>query len=174
MINVVNLSHQILSSVKNPSIAIDMTCGNGYDSLFLAKIAKFVYAFDIQDEAITNTKKLLNENDIENVKVIKESHDLFDIFISENIDMAIYNLGYLPSGRKDIKTNALIVLNSLRKVLEKLNPQGIVVIVVYLHDIEESVKISEFVSSLGHEYDVVKHEVMNKSLSPYLIEIRKL
>ncbi len=173
MINIVDLSHRILSEVKNPIVAVDMTCGNGYDTLYLAQIAQKVYAFDIQDEAIKNTLKLLEENQIKNVEVIKESHDLFDIFLEDGIDLAIYNLGYLPSGNKDIKTNALIVLNSLEKALARLNTNGIIVLVIYLHDLEESRKITDFVANLGNNYDVMKYEVLNKSNSPYIIRVNK-
>lgn len=173
MINIVDLSHRILSEFKEPKVAIDMTCGNGYDTLFLSKIAEKVYAFDIQDEAIKNTLKLLEENHVENVEVIKESHDLFDIFVENGFDLAIYNLGYLPSGNKDIKTNALIVLNSLEKALERLHHNGIIVLVIYLHDLEESKRISNFVQKLDKQFDVMKYEVMNKQGSPYIIKIIK-
>lgn len=174
MINIVDLSHKILAEFPNPNIAIDMTAGNGYDSLFLGRIAKRVYSFDIQDEAVSNTLKLLEENKITNVTVLKESHDLFDIFVSENIDLAIYNLGYLPSGNKDIKTNALIVLNSLEKAIERLNIGGIIVIVIYLHNQEESFKISHFAQHLDSQFDVMKYEVLNKEHSPYIIKISRI
>jgi len=174
MINIVELSHKILNEFPNPNIAIDMTAGNGYDSLFLAQIAKKVYSFDIQDEAINNTLKLLEENNIQNVSVLKESHDLFDIFVSEDIDLAIYNLGYLPSGNKDIKTSALIVINSLEKAIEHLNINGIIVIVVYLHNHDESLKISNFAKKLDSKFDVMKYEVINKEQSPYIIKISRI
>ncbi|XMB71971.1 class I SAM-dependent methyltransferase [Mycoplasmatota bacterium WC30] len=174
MINIVELSHKLLDEFDNPNIAIDMTCGNGYDTLFLAKKAKKVYAFDIQDEAINNTLKLLEENKINNVTVLKESHDLFDIFVSENFDLAIYNLGYLPSGNKDIKTNSRIVINSLEKALEMMNSKAIIIIVIYLHDSDENIKISDFVSKLDRNYDVIKYMVLNKDKSPYIIKISKI
>lgn len=174
MIHIAELSHRILAEFSNPNVAIDMTAGNGYDSLFLGKIAKRVYSFDIQDEAITNTLKLLEENNISNVTVLKESHDLFDIFVREPIDLAIYNLGYLPSGNKDIKTNALIVLNSLEKAIEQLSIGGIIVIVIYLHNQEESIKISDFSKHLDSHFDVMKYEVLNKEQSPYIIKISKI
>lgn len=174
MINVVEFSHQLLMQVKNRQVAIDMTAGNGYDTLFLAKTVQKVYAFDIQEEAIKRTRSLLQENNVDNVVLLKESHDLYDIFVSEPIDMAIYNLGYLPSGNKDIKTDAKIVMNSLKKALKQLNLFGKIVIVIYLHDLDESIRLSEFTSSLGPEYDVMKHEVLNKASSPYIIEISKI
>ena len=173
MINIVELSHKLLEEFDNPNVAIDMTCGNGYDSLFLAKKAKNVYAFDIQDEAINNTLKLLEENQIHNVTVIKESHDLFDIFVSEKFDLAIYNLGYLPSGNRDIKTDARIVINSLEKALEMMNINAIIVIVIYLHDNDESDKITNLVSKLDKNYDVTRYQVLNKQKSPYIIKISK-
>ncbi|HPJ23686.1 MAG TPA: class I SAM-dependent methyltransferase [Bacillota bacterium] len=174
MINIVLLSHQILKSHPNPRIALDMTCGHGYDTLFLSSIAEHVYAFDIQDEAINDTKRLLVEHQITNVNLFKESHDLFDIFVSQNIDLAIYNLGYLPSGNRDIKTSAPIVINSLNKALERLNKNGIVVIVIYLHDMLESEAIMKYASNLGPEFDSIRHDILNKEKSPYIIEIRKI
>ncbi len=173
MISIVELSHKILDEFKEPNIAIDMTCGNGHDTLFLAKKAKKVYAFDIQNEAISNTLKLLEENKINNVSVLKESHDLFDIFVSEKFDLAIYNLGYLPSGNHDIKTNARIVINSLEKAIEMMNSKGIIVIVIYLHDLYESNAITDFVSNLHENFDVMKYQILNKEQSPYIIKISK-
>jgi len=48
----------LLYITKNDYV-IDMTIGNGYDTLFLCNNAKFVFGFDIQKEAINNTNKLL-------------------------------------------------------------------------------------------------------------------
>ena len=173
MINIVDLSHQILNEFHKPNISVDMTCGNGHDTLFLSKISKYVYAFDIQDIAINHTIDLVKSNNIQNVKIIKESHDLFDKHISENIDLAIYNLGYLPKGDKTISTNATTVLTSLKKALDKLNHFGLVVIVIYLHNLNESKKITDFVSNLDANYDVLKYQVLNKIDCPYIIKIYK-
>lgn len=174
MINIVDLSHEIMKDAKNPDIAVDMTCGNGFDTLFLSRIANKVYAFDIQDLAIENTSKLLQKHQINNVKIIKNSHDLFDIYVKENIDLAIYNLGYLPQGNKDIKTEASTVIASLMKAVSKLNVNGFIVIVIYLHDITESNQITEFVSRLDSTFDVLKIQVLNKKDCPYIIKIKKI
>lgn len=173
MINIVDLSHNILREAKNPKISVDMTCGNGLDTLFLADISNQVYAFDIQETAIKNTNDLLKKYNIENVTVIKESHEMFDKYVKKNIDLVIYNLGYLPKGDKSIKTDASLVLASLKKALDKLNQFGLIVIVIYLHDLTESNQITEFVSSLNSEYDVLKYQVLNKSDCPYIIKIYK-
>ena len=60
---------------KDYQIAIDFTMGNGHDTLFLSKVAKQVYSFDIQQEALNNTKKLIEDTD--NVNLILASHENF-------------------------------------------------------------------------------------------------
>lgn len=47
--------------ITNKHIAVDMTCGNGNDTLFLAQHAGFVYAIDISQEAITKTMQRTNK-----------------------------------------------------------------------------------------------------------------
>ena len=43
------LAHDFLAEIINKEdIVVDATMGNGYDTLFLARLAKQVYAFDIQ------------------------------------------------------------------------------------------------------------------------------
>ena len=117
--------------INEESVVIDATCGNGNDTLYLALRANKVYAFDIQQEAIDNTDKLLKEHDIENVVLICDSHEKIDEYVSENIDLAVYNLGYLPKGNKEITTTAESTLISLEKVLNKLSVSGLVCLTLY-------------------------------------------
>ena len=92
--------------VKDVKIAVDMTVGNGFDSKNILEILKpeKLYCFDIQQEALDNSKKLLKQ--YSNFELILENHKNFDKFVKENIDFAMYNLGYLPKGDKNITTNA--------------------------------------------------------------------
>ena len=54
----IQISHDFLSEVLDgESIAVDATMGNGNDTVFLASLAKEVYAFDIQEQALQNTFK---------------------------------------------------------------------------------------------------------------------
>ena len=48
--------HLIKPYLKKDSITVDMTAGNGNDTLFLALNSKKVYAFDIQQVAIENRR----------------------------------------------------------------------------------------------------------------------
>jgi len=174
LVKITELSHELLAKTKNARIAIDMTCGNGQDTIFLAEISKEVYAFDIQEIAINNTKRLLKENKIDNVIVKKESHELFDIYVNTPFDIAIYNLGFLPGGDKKIKTEALTVIKSLEKAVSLLANDGRIIIVIYLHDKLESESIEGFVSNLNSEFDVMKYKILNKKKSPYIIEIHRV
>jgi len=174
LISIVKYSHELMQKVDRPNIAIDMTCGNGHDTLFLASVSKKVFAFDIQEQAINNTKKLLDEEQLTNVTLCKESHDLFDIFVNQPFDLAVYNLGYLPGGDKTIKTDAKTVLISLKKAVSRLASGGKIVIVIYLHNPLESDAIETFVAKLDHDYDVLKHQILNKLNSPYIIEINRI
>ena len=57
---------------KNDEVA-DMTMGNGFDTLFLANISKFVYSFDINKQALENTYEKVKDKD--NVKLILDNHN---------------------------------------------------------------------------------------------------
>ena len=89
-------------------VAVDMTLGNGNDlrKLFrtLGKESVF-YGFDIQELSIQNTKDKFSENELSKINLILDSHEYIDKYVKENIDIAVYNLGYLPKGEKKIVTN---------------------------------------------------------------------
>ena len=53
---VVKKYHKIIKKNKG-EIAIDATCGNGHDTIFLSEHFKHVYSFDIQELAIKRTKE---------------------------------------------------------------------------------------------------------------------
>ena len=47
------MAHDFLAEVvTKEDIVVDATMGNGHDTLFLAKLAKQVFAFDIQEQAL--------------------------------------------------------------------------------------------------------------------------
>lgn len=155
-------------------VAIDFTMGNGNDTLTLSKTAKKVYSFDIQDEALKNTRKLLN--DIDNVELILDGHENFDKYV-QSFDVGVFNLGYLPQGDHNITTKVSTSLQAIKKAVQYLNKQGHLFIVVYIGHFEgkeESLKINEYVSTLDHMvYNVALFKMMNKLNAPYVIEIEK-
>mgnify|MGYP003304282252 CR=1 FL=1 len=70
--------HFILEHLSEGDVAVDFTMGNGHDTLFLSKAIGEngkLYAFDIQDAALANTKARLEENCCpDNYTLIKASH----------------------------------------------------------------------------------------------------
>ena len=177
--SILNKVNQIIeNNVKPNDIVVDMTCGNGNDTLFLSKIVKkgFVYGFDIQKKAITNTKKLLNENNISNYKLFNTSHDNIDKYLKDyigKISLILFNLGYLPNGNKSITTKKETTLNAIKKAIKMLNNKGIILIVIYSHKEgkEEEKEILRYLKDNNIKYNEY-HNTDNKN-APYLIEIEK-
>ncbi|MEB3011774.1 class I SAM-dependent methyltransferase [Parvimonas sp. D2] len=165
-----------ISEIK---VAVDMTVGNGFDSKNILEILqpKKLYCFDIQKEALENSKILLEK--YSNCELILENHKNFYKYVKENIDFAIYNLGYLPKGDKYITTNAEDVEESLKKLLEKLNSKGVIFITFYIgHSAGqiESLEISKFLQNLNQkEYTILKFTFENqKNNPPYVVMIQKI
>ena len=177
--SILNKVNQIIeNNVKSNDIVVDMTVGNGNDTLFLSKIVNkgFVYGFDIQKDAINNTKKLLDKNNIINYKLFNESHDNIDIILKDyigKISLILFNLGYLPNGNKNITTKKETTLNALKKSINMLNNKGIILIVIYSHKEgkEEEKEIKKYLKENNINYNEY-HNTDNKD-APYLIEIKK-
>ena len=165
-----------ISEIK---VAVDMTVGNGFDSKNILEILQpeKLYCFDIQKEALENSRTLLEK--YSNCELILENHKNFYKYVKENIDFAIYNLGYLPKGDKYITTNAEDVEESLKKLLEKLNSKGVIFITFYIgHSAGqiESLEISKFLQNLNQkEYTILKFTFENqKNNPPYVVMIQKI
>ncbi|VEU80778.1 tRNA (mnm(5)s(2)U34)-methyltransferase [Haploplasma axanthum] len=174
--NIVDLTHLLLLDYLNKdTIAIDMTLGNGFDTLFLAKKSKHVYSYDIQEKAFLNSKKLLDENKITNVTFLKESHNNIDK-LNVDYQLVLFNLGYLPGSDKTITTLSETTIDAISKVLVK-DSLKVLAIVIYRGHTEgqiEDLKIIDLLKSVNDSFKVTKLETLNtKKPSPYLILIEK-
>ncbi len=181
--NVVEVSHLFLNSfVKEGMIFLDLTCGNGNDTLHIGKLLKGrgrVYAFDIQEKAIKNTKKLLEDNDIKNYTLVLDSHRNVDKYIDFLIDGAVYNLGYLPGGDKSIVTMGKEVISSLDYIGGVLKKGAIIILCCYLsHEggMREYEEILSYITTLENkEYNIIDISyILRKKDSPRVIVIEKL
>jgi len=167
--------------VKPGHIVLDCTVGNGNDTLLLAQNAGTkgkVYGFDIQDAAINNTSELLRQYELlNNVILIKDSHEYIEQYIHEELDFIIYNLGYLPGGDKTIKTSSLSTIKSIRQALDLLKVNGLLAVTVYVgHDggLEEKKSLEDYLLNLNQDiFHVLKHKFINQKNNPpilYLVE----
>ena len=90
--------HFMENHVKEGDLCIDATAGNGNDTLFLCELVGEcgrVLAFDIQKEAVENTKKRILEHQMEKrADVFLESHAKLQKYATEaTVDCIVFNLG---------------------------------------------------------------------------------
>lgn len=173
--NAIGLSKQICrSKLKKGDIAIDATMGNGNDTAFLCDLVGEngkVYAFDIQEDAIINTKERLLKLNFENIaSLIYDGHENMDKYVKEEVALIMFNLGYLPKGDHEITTNKDTTLTAIKKGMDMLLSGGLILLVIYSgHESgkEEKIVINEFVSTLDQKlYNVVNMKFANQINTP--------
>ncbi|HLR42192.1 MAG TPA: class I SAM-dependent methyltransferase [Pseudogracilibacillus sp.] len=183
---IIPFAHDLLKSVvAEGDIAIDATCGNGHDTLFLAKLVGdkgHVYTFDVQAQAIESAKQLLAKNDVENVSYIHDSHAKINTYLSkkyqEKVSAAVFNLGYLPRSDKSIITQADSTIAALEQLLPYIKKNGRIVLVVYHgHEggKEEKDAVVDFAEQLDQQlYQVIRYQFINqKNNPPFVVAIEK-
>ena len=182
--NAQQFSHEmILSANLENGLFIDATAGNGHDTLFLAQHignTSKILAFDIQEQAILQTRQLLQNHDLEHkVTCILDSHAQLSNYLEEKdlVRLAIFNLGYLPGSDKKIITTPSSTLKAIEILLDRLEKKGKIIIVSYYgHDggFEEKNSVEELLSALSQkEWSVLKYQFINQINCPpicYVIE----
>jgi hypothetical protein len=135
-----SLAHETWQKFLRPGDgAIDATCGNGHDTLFLAKLLldhpeSFLAAIDLQQQAIDQTNKLLKNNltDLSRLLLERRCHaDLASLNLPKKPRLIVYNLGYLPGGNKNITTQTEKTLISLTEALSLIEKDGALSITCY-------------------------------------------
>ncbi len=134
--------------------AIDATCGNGHDTLAMAKMgAEKIYAFDIQEAAIGNTRALLEKENFpaEKVHLILDSHAHMCNYIKEKVKVIVFNLGYLPSADKNVTTQTDSTISAVKDSMKLLKKDGLICISMYSGHpggLEEKQALLDFAGSL--------------------------
>lgn len=175
----IHMSHAFLAEVLDETaLAVDATMGNGHDTLFLAKRAGKVHAFDVQEAALERTQNLLAEAGL-SAQLHLDSHANLSHYIIEPIRAAIFNLGYLPRADKSIITQASSTLSALEQILDLLEVGGRVAIMIYYgHEggSEEKDAVLAYVSQLSQTtYTVMQYKPLNQvNTPPFLVMIEKL
>ncbi|MDF2557487.1 MAG: rRNA methyltransferase [Bacillales bacterium] len=172
--------------VSAGDIAIDCTVGNGKDTVFLANLVGKtgkIYGFDIQELAIMKTTEKLIENDlIKQVSLHLTGHENIKMVLPNEhhnkVRGAIFNLGYLPGGDKEIVTVPETTIKAVQDLLEIMAPEGIIVIVIYHGHPEgevESDALSYYVKSIPQEKaHVLEYRFINQTNNPpFIIAIEK-
>ena len=184
MFKIVEFSHllikeYIIRSKLEFIRCLDATCGNGFDTLYMANLLKekgHIDSYDIQQVALDITKEKLESNNITNVSLINNSHEFIN---PKNYDLAVFNLGYLPNADKSITTHYKSSLKAIKLLTEEIinNSDLLIIICIYPGHEEgklESLYIDEYVKTLdSKKYLVCKYLNYNRPLSPYIISICK-
>ncbi len=184
----IDLNHKYWKElVKIGDTVIDATCGNGQDTLLLAKLALSpdkgcVYALDLQKAAIDASKRHLSlQLPIEifnKVCFIQGCHSQFPAEITANsIKLIVYNLGYLPGSDKTLTTTYDTTLESLLAGLNLLTPGGVISLTCYPGHAEgqiEEDKIIETLLALDPKiWSLCHHRWINRRKAPSLVLLQK-
>jgi Putative rRNA methylase len=136
------------------ALAVDATVGNGFDSVFLGHRVGpngRVIGFDVQKAALAGAREILKfVGSINHVSLIHDSHTRVADYLPAGaaINAAMFNLGYLPRGNRQIITRPDTTVQALRSVLEHLAEHGRVTLLVYR----------------GHEGGIPEYEGVRKFL----------
>lgn len=180
MVDLLDLQKKfILSHLGEGDVCADFTMGNGHDTLFLCETvgeSGHVYAFDIQEMALENTRARLTEAGIEPERytLIHASHHLMKDYIDRPIKAGMFNLGYMPgSGNKALTTMRSTTLPAVEAALDLLGDDAILLIAIYPGHPEgraEGEEIEAYLSSISrYKLCMAKFCMLNSPDSPYFM-----
>lgn len=180
--NIIKLSHSIFRQVVEPGDTIvDATCGNGKDALFLAQLLRgkgHLVVYDIQQEALDRATANFQSGLLAEERAIIEmklcSHEYLQ---EQGAKLFHYNLGYLPSGDKQITTCSESTVTSIYKALELVAPSGIVSVVCYPGHQEGAAElccVEQVATDLDPSmWEVCTHYSVNRRNAPRLFLFRR-
>lgn len=128
--------HHILEEyIEEGDTCIDATAGNGGDTEFLCqKVGETgkVYAFDVQEAAITHTRDRLRKAGLDQrAELILDGHEKMQTYIKEEVQAITFNFGYLPGGDHKIATHASTSLAAIEAALNLLKKGGVINLCIY-------------------------------------------
>ncbi len=177
------LCHSFLrSAVREGDRAVDATVGRGRDTLLLAQCVGdngWVFAFDIQEEAIRATGDLLQANGLrDRVDLYQLDHARLGEVIKQPVRAVVFNLGYLPGSDHRVITKPESTLTAMRQALDVLQAGGVLVLTVYRGHpgaLAEATQVDDFLEALPkQEYTVLKGNYLNQGGdAPYWIVVQR-
>ena len=134
-LNTLSMVHEFLKqNVQEGMSCIDATAGKGRDTALLCQLvgkSGHVLAFDIQQEAVSQTRALLEQEGLQ-ANVILDSHANMERYAEAGtVDCIVFNLGRLPGGNRLIFTRAESSIQAIDAGLHLLKPRGVMAIALY-------------------------------------------
>ncbi len=163
---------------KDKTLAIDATCGNGYDTEFLYALGfRKIYAFDVQKTAISAARMKLHADAMSVVEFVLAGHESMREFVREPVDCIMFNFGYLPTGDKNITTNAETSISALEGAKGLLKCGGALSLMCYPgHPAGalETQAIKDWFLSLGDDWSIETHLAKSpKPSAPILFLLKR-
>jgi predicted methyltransferase len=193
--NIVSQAQKTLTEILQPGdLAVDLTAGNGSDTLFLAEAVGpkgRVLAFDVQEQALVATTAKLRQAGVAVVRsdsfgspvakigvtLVAGSHESLPDYLDAPVKGIIANLGYLPGGDRSIVTRPESTVTALNHAIIALMIGGRLTVVVYPGHpggAEESAQVDNMFASLPlKKWNVLRIEVPNSNAAPYLLVAEK-
>ena len=148
---------------------VDATMGNGHDTLFLCELVGEggrVYAFDVQEQAVENTRKRLTEAGMmDRAALFCLGHERMAEQVKEPVAAVVFNLGWLPGGDHSVTTHWETTRQAVDSALKLLRPQGVLVICAYPGHAEGDRERQALMNTLAalppQEYNVLWHKFLN-------------
>ena len=167
---VVDKSHELILKIQNKNIAIDATLGNGHDTLFLSQYFNNVYSLDIQPLALRRSKERLK--DTSNTHLFLLDHKDIDTLNISNVDLVLYNLGFLPGSDKKVTTNSSSTLLSIEKAYKLINEDGVIIIASYIRQNNGKEEYESIINFLSKN-NIYFNEYKSEDSYDILIEVKK-
>lgn len=134
-LNTLSMVHEFLRKhVQEGAFCIDATAGKGRDTALLCRLVGDggrVLAFDIQREAVEQTRNLLTREGLR-AEVLLDSHANMERYAEpETVDCIVFNFGRLPGGDPNICTQAESSVAAIDAGLRLLRRRGVMAIALY-------------------------------------------
>ncbi len=192
---VVQWAHELLAEVVLPGdLAVDLTAGNGQDTLLLYRLVGEtgqVIAFDIQAEALVSTHARMTAEGARvrsrpdgplpreaGVDLLEMSHAELSRVVPAAPKGIIANLGYLPGGNRQLITLPDSTLSALQQACSLLSVGGRLAVTVYPGHpggAEEGASVTDFFTGLCDQvFHVLQLQVSNRPQAPFLFVAEKL
>lgn len=172
------IAHQyVLPALHKQALCIDGTLGYGRDSLFFLKNhARFVHAWEIQDDLIEQVKTdfatygtrfILHPCGHEQIGAWHQKE-------KQSVDAAIFNFGYNPRTLSGICTKADTSLQAVLAVFDALRPKGRMALVFYPHE-EGRKEYDQIYAALSEreDADLLEIRVPDKPDSPFVLGVAR-
>lgn len=133
--NTLDVVHDFLRrKVKPGAFCIDATAGKGRDTALLCRLAGEqgkVLAFDIQEDAVTQTRERLAAAGLA-AEVVQDSHANMECYAEcGTVDCIVFNFGRLPGGDPRIFTTEQTSIPAIDAGLKLLKPGGVMALALY-------------------------------------------